>query len=282
MENYMHRLVISCILLVLPPGVFAEELPAPVDLVKEMSVSGHYVTVVEPHESDPARQTHVTYLAVPANKVLDRLFGHDWQSPDNDVVFFATDGYQFAASSERFMRYRAYFAYARADGKPFTLVNNKGERTELGPYYLIWDNIDEPTLIRQGAYGWPYEVVRVELRPVSAYAALLPESASRQARDGFALFKEYCLNCHQVAGIGGEKWPADLRASLCALTNPELEALIDSPGDDLQKGGMPPLDRQLQGAGRRQTIDLIMAYLRVLQPEGQSCQSGSVRQTSGK
>ena len=278
----MHRLVISCIAFVLTSGLSAEELPASRELLQQLGTSGQYVTVVEPHLSDPSHQTHVTYLAVPANKVLDHLFGHGWQSPDNDVVFSATDGYQFAGGAERFARYKAYLAYARADGKPFSLEKNGGQRTELGPYYLIWDNIEEPSLIRQGAYGWPYEVVQVDVRPVTAYAPLLPESASRQARDGFVLFKEYCLICHQVANIGGEKLSTDLRLSLCPLKDSELEALIDNPGDALRKGGMPPLDVQLQGEGRKQTIDLIMAYLRALQPQGQSCQSENAPPTSDK
>jgi mono/diheme cytochrome c family protein len=276
----MGRLVISGILLLLSPGLFAEDLPTPGELLKELGVSGQYVTVVEPHQSDASHKTHVTYLAVLASKVLDHLFGHDWQSPDNDVVFSATDGDQYAVNSERFMRYKAYLAYARADARPFTLENNEGQTTELGPYYLIWDNIGDPSLIRQGAYGWPYQAVQVDLRPVSAYLAILPASASQQALDGFALFKEYCLTCHQIANIGGEKLPVDLRRFLCSLNDPELEALIDNPGDALQKGGMPPLDPRLQGEERRQSIDLIIAYLRALRSEGQSCQPESVHQRS--
>jgi mono/diheme cytochrome c family protein len=272
MEDGMHRLILSCILFLLTPVLFAEDLPAPRELLRQLGVSGCYVTVVEPHLSDPSHQTHVTYLAVQANQVLDHLFGHDWQSPDHDVVFFATDGYQYAGSHEQFIQYKAYLAYARADGEPFTLVNNKGKTTELGPYYLIWDNIDDPSLIRQGAYGWPYEVVQVNLRPVSAYASLLPEDASQDILDGFALFKEYCLNCHQIANIGGRKLSTDLRYSVCSLKDSKLKALINNPSDAQRKGGMPPLDVQLKGEGRRQTIDLIVTYLRALQPEGQSCQ----------
>ena len=278
----MHRLILSCMLLLLPPGLSALELPAPAELLTEMGVSGHYVTVVEPHESDQSHRTHVTYLAIPANQVLDHLFGHHWQSSDNDVVFSAADGYQYAGGSERFTRDKAYFAYARADGRAFALVNKEGQQTELGPYYLIWDNIADPSLIMQGAYGWPYEILQMDVRPVSAYAPLLPASASRQARDGFVLFKEYCLICHQVAGIGGQKLSTDLRQSLCPLKESELKALIDNPGEALQKGGMPPLDAGLQGEGRRQTIDLIMAYLQALQPAGQSCQTEKVTPTSEK
>ncbi len=282
MEDCMQRLIISWILFLSAPGLSAVELPAPGELLKQIGVSGHYVTVVEPHQPNQSHQTHVTYLAVQANQVLDHLFGNDWQSLDDDVVFSATDGYQFAGNFERFVRYKAYLAYARADGNPFTIVNNDGQTIELGPYYLIWDNIDDASLVRQGAYGWPYQVTQVDLRPVSAYAPLLPENASRQARDGFTLFKEFCLNCHQIANIGGQKLPTDLRQSLCSLKDSELRALIDNPGDALRKGGMPPLDVQLQGEGRRQTLDLIMAYLRALQPEGQSCQSKNVRPTSDK
>jgi mono/diheme cytochrome c family protein len=273
MENRMQRLILSGMLLLLAPGLSAVELPAPAELLKQMGVSGHYVTVVEPHQSDSSHQTHVTYLAVRANQVLDHLFGHQWLSPDNDVVFSAADGYQFAGGAERFARGMAYLAYAHADGSDFTLVNKAGQRRELGPYYLIWDNIADPSLIKQGAYGWPYAVLQVDVRPVSAYAPLLPASASTQVRDGFVLFKEYCLICHQVAGIGGEKLATDLRQVLCPLKAADLRALIDNPGDALRMGGMPPLDEGLQGEERRQTIDLIMAYLQALQPEGQPCQT---------
>lgn len=278
----MHRLVFSFILFLAAPGLLAVELPAPEELLKETGTSGQYVAVAEPHQSDASHQTHVTYLAVAASRVLDYLLGQDWRSPDNDVVFSATDGYQFAINAERFMQYKGYLAYARADARPFALVNNQGQRIELGPYYLIWDNIDDPELIRQRAYGWPYEVVQVEVRPVSAYALLLPEGTSREARDGFALFKEYCLVCHQVADIGGRKLSTDLRQSLCTRKDPELRALIDNPGEALRKGGMPPLDPQLQGEGRKQTIGLIMAYLRTLQPQGQSCLSKNLHPASDK
>lgn len=278
----MRGLILSCILCLLTPGLSAVELPAPTELLKQMGVSGHYVTVVEPHQSDASHRTHVTYLAVAANQVLDHLFGRRWQSPDSDVVFSAADGYQYAGGSERFTHDKAYLAYARADGSSFALVNSEGQRTELGPYYLIWDNIQDTSLIKQGAYGWPYEVLQMDLRPVTAYAPLLPESASRQARDGFVLFKEYCLICHQIAGIGGQKLSTDLRQSLCPLKESELKALIDNPSDALQKGGMPPLDEGLQGEGRKHTIDLIMAYLRALQPEGRSCQSENLRPASEK
>jgi len=278
----MHRLVVSCIVFLAAPGLFAVEFPAPGELLKEMGVSGQYVAVTEPHQSDASHQAHVTYLALSAGKVLDHLFGPEWRSPGNDIVFSSADGYQFAVDVERFTRYKSYLAYARADARPFALVNNQGKRVELGPYYLIWDNIDDPDLIRQGAYGWPYEVGQVDVRPVSAYVPLLPESASPEVRDGFALFKEYCLVCHQVANLGGRKLPTDLRQLLCSRKDSELRTLIDSPGDALRKGGMPPLDPQLQGEGRKQTIDLIMVYLRSLQPRGRSCPSENVRRTSDK
>jgi mono/diheme cytochrome c family protein len=119
------------------------------------------------------------------------------------------------------------------------------------------------------------------VRSVSAYAPILPDAVSRQAQEGFVLFKEYCLTCHQIAGIGGHKLPADLRSLVCSLKDPELGALIDRPGEAVQMAGMPPLDPQLRGEGRRQTIALIMAYLRALQPEGQPCQSGPVPAASG-
>jgi len=133
-----------------------------------------------------------------------------------------------------------------------------------------------------GGYGWPYQVTRVELRPVSDYAPLLPASPSQEVRDGFVLFKEYCLTCHQIADIGGRKLTTDLRQSLCPLTDSDLRELINYPSCALRSGGMPVLNEWLQGDDRKHTVDLIAAYLRAMQPKGQSCQSGNVRATSEK
>jgi hypothetical protein len=128
-ENRMHRLVVSCILFLVAPGLFAVELPAPGELRKEMGVSGQYVAVVEPHQSNVLHQAHVTYLSVPANEVLDHLFGSEWQSPDNDIVFSATDGYQYAVNAERFKRYKAYLAYARrrAENRTWAVLSHLGQ-----------------------------------------------------------------------------------------------------------------------------------------------------------
>jgi hypothetical protein len=282
MDYRRHLLVFICILFLFPPALSAVELPTPAELLKQMGVTGKPVTVVEPHQSDPLHTTNATYLAVPASQVLDHLFGRRWRSPDSDVVFFATDEYQYAGGFKQFEQYNAYLAFARADGESFALENCGRSPTALGPYYLIWDNIKDPALIKQDGYGWPYQVTRVDLRPVSDYDPLLPVNPSQQARDGFILFKEYCLNCHQIASIGGRKWPADLRQSLCPLTDSELKALINYPNCDLRNGGMPDLNGWLQGEERKQTIDLIVAYLRAMQAEGQSCQSENVRPTSEK
>ena len=210
----MHRLVISCMLFLLAPGLAAVELPAPAELLKQMGVSGHYVTVVEPHQSDASHQTDVTYLAVAANQVLDHLFGRRWPSSGSDVVFTAADGYQFAGGAERFTHYKAYLAYARADGNAFTIVNSEGQRTELGPYYLIWDNIEDTSLIRQGAYGWPYQVLQIDLRPASAYLPLLPQSASRQDARRLRTFQGVLSHLPS----DGRNWRAEAVNRLAAVT----------------------------------------------------------------
>jgi mono/diheme cytochrome c family protein len=273
----MQRLVISCLLFLLAPALSAVELPAPAALLKQPGVSAQSVKVVEPHESHPSQTTDVTYRAVPAIQVLDHLLGRGWRSADNDVVFLATDKYQFAGSIDEFERYKAYFAFARADGKPFTVEIEKGKPIALGPYYLIWDNINAPALIKRDGYAWPFQVTRVELRPKSDYDRLLPANPSRPVRDGFALVKQYCLTCHQIANIGGRKKDTDLRQSVCPLRDSQLKALINNPSDASRAAGMPALNEWLQGEERKRTIDLIVAYFRAMPPEGQSCQLGSGR-----
>lgn len=250
-------------------------LPPVDELTRQAGAAPQRITVVEPHESTRDHRTPVDYLATPINPLLDRWFGEAWKAADSEVVFVAEDGYRSAIPGSRLQAKRALLAHARADGSPFTVDNpsqhEKGIR--LGPYYLIWDNRTDAELIERGAYGWPYQVVRIELRTATDDRALLPASPTPESRLALADLKEYCLSCHRINGQGGEKYPEDLLQASCRKDRNQLSEWIDHPERVRPGTRMPPLDRMLPPTKRGEVIDRLADYVTTLARESGRCAS---------
>ncbi|EIC28607.1 MULTISPECIES: c-type cytochrome [Methylomicrobium] len=247
----------------------AVELPPPADLSSQYALPSRQVIVVEPHESTNERQKRVEYTALPIDGLLTRWFGDRWTSEEAEIVFLAKDGYRSVVPGPKLKKYRAFLAFARSDGAPFTVDNSSQNERKipLSPYYLVWDNKKEPELLRQGAYGWPYQVTAVEWHSKSEDRALLPARASPMLEQGFAETKEYCLTCHNIRGIGGKKYPVDLIRALCRWQEPDLKAWIDSPSRVKPGTAMPPLARLLPEAERQRMIGRIVGYLGAMKVE---------------
>lgn len=244
--------------------VLAVELPPPDRLESEAGVPAQTVEVVEPHTSSPGHELRVSYRGFGMAGLLSRLFGERWKAPGTEVVFFARDGYRSSTDSGRFLAASAWLAFGRADGKPFTVDNPSQHESDvaLGPYYLIWDNLHDPVARAQGTYGWPYQVVRIDLATPADYAAARPQDADPAAAEGFGQAKKYCLTCHRVAGIGGEKFPADLREISRPLGDEALKSWIIEPQKMRPGTAMPPLDALLPETERNRIADAIIRYLR--------------------
>ncbi|MBL1263112.1 cytochrome c family protein [Candidatus Methylomicrobium oryzae] len=247
----------------------AVELPPPADLSRQSALPSRKVTVVEPHESTHERQKLVEYMALPVDGLLAHWFGGRRVSEEAEIVFLAKDGYRSVISGPQLKKYRAFLAFARSDGAPFTVDNSSQNERKipLGPYYLIWDNREVPELLRQGAYGWPYQVTAVEWHSKSEDRALLPARTSSTLEQGFAETKGYCLTCHNIRGIGGKKYPVDLIRALCRWQEPDLKAWIDSPSRIKPGTAMPPLARLLPEAERQRMIGRIAGYLDAMKVE---------------
>jgi mono/diheme cytochrome c family protein len=247
----------------------AVELPPPADLSARYKLPRRMVTVVEPHESTNEQHKLVEYTALPINALLTHWFGDRWAAEEAEIVFLAKDGYRSVVPVPKLKKYRAFLAFARADGAPFTVdnIHQNEQNVPLGPYYLIWDNVTAPELLRRGAYGWPYQVAAVERHGKTEDRTLLPARPSPMLEQGFAETKEYCLTCHNIRGIGGKKYPADLIGALCRWQEPDLKAWIDSPSRIKPGTAMPPLARLLPEAERQRMIGRIVGYLNALKAE---------------
>jgi hypothetical protein len=247
----------------------ALELPPPVDLSDKYGIPSRKVTVVEPHESTNERQKRVEYTALPVDGLLIHWFGDRWTSENAEIVFLAKDGYRSVVPSVKLKKYHAFLAFARSDGTPFTVdnIHQNEQKVPLGPYYLIWDNVAAPELLRQGAYDWPYQITAIERRSQTEEQVLRPARSSKMLDQGFEDAREYCLTCHSIRGIGGKKYPVDLIQATCRWQESDLKAWIDSPNRIKPGTTMPPLARTLPEIERQGIIKRIVRYLEAIKAQ---------------
>lgn len=266
MKSESFRKAASAGLLALTLPIQAVELPMPEKLSADIGAPEQALEVIEPHESSPGHETRVKYRGYAMVPILNRLFGERWKSADTEVVFFGQDGYRSGIAADRFRAGTAWLAFARADDTPFTVANPRQHKSSmvLGPYYLVWDNLRDPMARAEAEYGWPYQVVKIELATPADYAAAQPLDAEPAVAEGFGYVKKYCLGCHRIAGIGGKKLPGDLRELSRTLKDEDLKTWITEPGNMRPYTTMPPVNIMLPEVERNHIADRIVRYLRVV------------------
>ncbi|MCY4395670.1 MAG: cytochrome c [Rhodospirillaceae bacterium] len=246
-------------------SALAAELP-PVEALKgQMGAPAGAVAVYEPHLSVGDRHVAIRYVGYPAVDVFERILGKGWQNRAGTVEFRALDGYVSRLPVRRFLKEKAYLVFARQNGAPFTVDNvQQNERdVPLAPYYLVWDNVSNPALIAEGARNWPYQVTEVTLVTLSD-AALLPKGLPPRHREGAALVKTHCLNCHKVNGFGGEKFEGNLAEIARDFREAEFLRLLLVPASERGDSTMPSLSDRLPEAERRRIAGAILEYLRAV------------------
>jgi mono/diheme cytochrome c family protein len=163
------------------------------------------ITVWEPHEDKD-----VVYEGFDVGKLFAAVYGDQWDQID-EVLFTCVDGYQPVLPMDRFNQHAGYLVYRRLDQAEFKVENRFEGKTDvaLGPFYLVWNNLHSTELRAEGASGWPYQVVGVELVNFADRFPRLspPKNASEKARKGFIAFRKNCMACHTVNGEGGNKAP---------------------------------------------------------------------------
>ena len=188
----------------------AEKIPTP-EVLEQSGARPVKLTVIEPHLSAPGRPVAIDYLAFPASVVLSAAIGRDWRAKAKAIEFRALDGYVSRIDAARLTSNKAYMASAHSDLSPFTLDNlaQNEKNLPLGPYYLVWDNREDPELLYEGARNWPYQVIDVSIFNASD-AALRPPGFDPALEAGLSYLKANCLTCHKVNGFGGEKVEGNL------------------------------------------------------------------------
>ncbi len=221
------------------------------------------VKVFEPYE-----QAEIEFEALSLPAVLDEVYGKRWRS-EEELLFTCTDGYQPTVPVSRVLAHRAYLAYARSRQPEFTIEkveSGRKQTIDVAPFYLIWENLRDEKIRQEGDYGWPYQVVGVELiDSAERFPALIPpEGASDEALAGFNAFRIHCSKCHKLNGQGGSIGP-ELNAALnpVEVRSPDwLRTWIDDPAKISPGTRMERLNPQLPD--RAQVIDQIIAYLEAM------------------
>lgn len=220
------------------------------------------IKVYEPHEMH-----EVTYTGIAMRDLLQSVYKSDWQKME-EILFTCSDGYQPSIPMAQFIKYDAYLVFSRADDPKFMVTNKlqNNEKVTLGPFYLIWDNLKDKTLQADGASGWPYQIVGMDLiRFADRFPALSPpEKSSPEVKHGFLEFRKYCLNCHRINGEGAEK-AVELNYPVNVTEYFRKEFLvrwIDNPASIRDGTLMPPLNPSMRD--RSKTIRAIVSYLEAM------------------
>jgi mono/diheme cytochrome c family protein len=218
------------------------------------------VKVDEPHE-----HRTILFKAVPVRELLDKMVGPGWKKAE-EVLFTCADGYQPSIPVARFLKSDAYFAFERTD-QPSFVASNKDQNdalVALGPFYLIWENINDRAIRAPGSSVWPYQVVSVDLVSFAdRFPGMAPAAgASEKVRNGFLQFRTYCMSCHALNGEGGKK-AKDLNfpTSVTEFRDESwLYRMIDDPSSVMPGVKMAPFNRD--ESHRTRAIGEIIAYLR--------------------
>jgi len=209
----------------------------------------------------------MTFRGIAVNALFDKVYGEGWRDRE-EVLFTALDGYQSSIPVEQFLQYDSFVAYEYADTtkRPsFVLTKDSdGKLIDLGPFWLVWDNISKPSLQGTVSYGWPYQLASFELVTFAERYpnSVPPTNSSDNVQNGFLATRVYCMSCHKVKGDGGNKAPDLIQEDLISTKSDErLKQLI------LDREALPEVSGMVlreEVANRDQVADDIIAYLRAM------------------
>lgn len=225
---------------------------------------------VRVHEPYEARE--IAFSALPFDRVLDAVYTPSWRD-EEELLFTCRDGYQPMIPVKRVLSHRAWLAFDRVDPGGFTIRKRESgevKRIDLGPFYLVWENLEDAQIRQEADYGWPYQLVGVDLiRSLDRFPRMAPPpGASAQALAGFAAYRVHCSKCHKLNGEGGSLGP-ELNGAVSPLKYRDpawLRTWIEDPSRVRPGARMPPLNPSLPDRAR--TVDEILAYLEAVVDAG--------------
>ena len=156
---------------------------------------------------DPVYHKQKKYKAVNALLLIKNEIDLTKIDPKNTkIVFECSDGYKPEMPLELFLKANPYLAFEDIDapkGSKWEPIIKDGNEMNADPFYIVYISVSE----KDSRYKWPYNLVKIYLEPLNKSIIELFPLKNRKLESGFTLFKNQCITCHAINGIGGTMGP---------------------------------------------------------------------------
>lgn len=240
--------------------------------------NGHPVKMMETDElvltsglktltvNNPTDSITKSYQGVSLIPLLDAVFNSEWKDSDA-IKFTALDGYQPIIPVRVILKHNGIIAIGENGRSDFSLlVRNNGETVDPGPFFLVWENIQDVTARKEPWLSWPWQLTTIELTSFEReYPHSSPPPASHESvKKGFLAFRQHCIKCHAINGDGGDIGPElNYPVSVTDYWQPEwLIRFIADPQSVRANSKMISFYRDVDN--REELITDIIEYLKVM------------------
>ena len=157
--------------------------------------------------NDPVYRKEKKYKAVSASLLIKNEIDLTIIDPKNTkIVFECRDGYKPEMPLELFLKSNPYLAFQDVDapkGVKWEMILKDGNEMNADPFYIVYPSVSS----KDARYKWPYNLVKIYLEPLNKSTLELYPLKNRKLESGYTLFKNHCLTCHAINGIGGTMGP---------------------------------------------------------------------------
>lgn len=197
------------------------------------------VTIV----NDPVYHKTKKYNAVSASLLIKNEIDLTKIDPKNTkIVFECIDGYKPEMPLDLFLKSNPYLAFKDVDapkGTNWEPIIKNGNEMNAEPFYIVYTSASDKDI----QYKWPYNLVKIYLEPLNKSTLELYPLKNKKLESGYTLFKNYCITCHSINGIGGTMGPElnDPKSVTEYWKENELVDYIVNPASFRNKVKMPTL-----------------------------------------
>jgi cytochrome c2 len=216
--------------------------------------------------TNPADSKITSYQGVLLSTLLGQVFGESWKQSEA-IKFVAEDGYRVIIPTALISIHTGLIATGETGQHGFKRIqrDNK-ESIDPGPFFLVWENIQDTRAKKEHWLSWPWQLSSIELttfakeNPNSAP----PENSDVKAKQGFLDFQQHCIKCHTINGDGGHIGPElNFPANVTEYWHEDwLKRFINDPQSVRANSKMIPFYRDVEN--REQIIKSILVYLKAM------------------
>ena len=161
------------------------------------------VTIV----NDPVYHKTKEYKAVSASLLIQNEIDlTKIDTKNTKIVFECIDGYKPEMPLDFFLKANPYLAFEDVEppeGEKWETIIKDGNEMNAEPFYIVYTSVSE----KDTSYKWPYNLVKMHLEPLNKSTIELFPLKNRKLEKGYTLFKNQCITCHSINGIGGTMGP---------------------------------------------------------------------------